>query len=260
MVIYASNLCYTYFSSTRTWTASSALTEARSRAAFTTVASPSNLGIFVAGGISPSGGTLCSVESLNRKSNQWSKASDSTQSPILAPLPVCLHHSCMVQLSPTQILLSGGYNSANVPQPNTYFYNPTTNVWTAGPNLLNYRAEHGCGIVKDSNNMDTVIVAGGWNYGASESTTEIYNRATNTWQRGPGLPYGVASGQMNLHPDIGVVFLGGYSTTTSSFLNNILYLSSATSSWTYMSKSLATRRQMPMVINLRYRDALTTCD
>ena len=68
---YASNLCYTYFSSTRTWVASPVLTEPRSRAAFTTVASPSNLGIFVAGGISSTGGTLCSVESLNSKSNQY---------------------------------------------------------------------------------------------------------------------------------------------------------------------------------------------
>ena len=150
--------CHTYNLGLNKWIESPALIEPRSGAAFAAVSAPSNLGILVAGGVDGTLRYLCSTESLNRKTNVWSNFSDTTS--LLAPLPVCICYACMVQLSPTQVILTGGYDASGSSS-RTYFYNPETNMWTNGPNMLYLRTEHACSTILDSNNMSTVIVVGG---------------------------------------------------------------------------------------------------
>ena len=187
--------------------------------------------------------------------------SDNAAAPILSPLPECLAYSCMAQLSQTQIVLTGGSNSVGRSY-STYFYNPMTNTWTKGPDMLTFRLEHACGIIKDSNNIDTVIIVGGWDgfvTGNSVSTTEVYNRASNTWTRGPDLPYGVHTGQIIQDPDSGIVYVAGNTYATSKSLNTVLYLASASSNWIVLKQELFTGRINPMVIQLPYTNSYTDC-
>ncbi len=247
------NMCYTYIPSTKSWNTSSPLTSAREGAAYTTVSAPSSLGILVAGGRTTNKVFLCTMESLDRITNIWSSAN-------LASVPECLAYSCMVQLSSSQIFLTGGYNS-NGEISRTYIYNTVTNVWTSGPDLLTVRAEHACGIINDSNNNPTVIVAGGWSdlMGRSMSTTEIYNHISNKWDTGPELPLNFHTGVIMPHPQGGVVCVAGnsFNNGISNLLNTIYYLPSISSYWSILNQTLHVARGVHTVINVP--SAFTQC-
>ena len=242
----ATNMCYTYSPNTKLWATSSPLTVARTGAAYTNVNAPSNLGILVAGGMSRVDvyTMLCSVESLDRRTNIWTSAT-------LAPVPECFVYSCMVQFNSTHLFLTGGFNG-NGPTSHTYVYNTVTNVWTSGPDLLTVRAEHTCGSINDSSNNPTVIVAGGWVGASSLSTTEIYNRIANKWETGPALPFNMHTGVIMPHPQGGIVYVAGnsYINGIYNLLNSIYYLSSISSTWSLLNKTLHVARSVHTVINV----------
>ena len=247
-------MCRTYNPRTKSWKTSGALTTPRHRAAFTTISSPSDLGILVAGGTSGVDGSsvLCSLESLNRTTNLWSTGN-------LAPLPECLYDSCMVELNSSYVLYIGGYDLYGYVSDHTYFYNLDTNVWTTGPNLLTRRVAHSCGIIKNSNNSDTVIVASGYNQGGrSLSSAEIYNQDLNQWEYGPKLPVAIHWGHIMPHPQEGIVLVtGAYYNGTYYLPNEIYYLPSISSNWTILSQKLSVPRYAHAVINIP--SAFTEC-
>ncbi len=215
--------CYTYIPSTKSWTTSSPLTTIRTGAAYTTVSAPSNLGILVAGGFIGNG-FLCSMESLDRRTNLWSSAN-------LTSVPECFAYSCMVQFNSTHIFLTGGHNWNVNYSSNTYLYNTVENTWILGPNLLAVRALHACGTINDGSNNPTVIVAGGW-VNIEISTTEIYNRILNKWEAGPSFPVNIHGGIIMPHPKGGIVHIGG------SALNTIYHLDSISSTWSPLDQTL----------------------
>jgi len=216
-------------------------------AAYTTVSPPSNLGILVAGGMTfvSVDATLCTMESLDRRTNIWSSAN-------LAPVPECFVYSCMVQLNSTHIYLTGGYNKYGHTS-HTYFYNIVENVWTQGPDLLTVRAEHVCGTINDRNNNPTVIIAGGWSSatGFSVSSTEIYNQTSNKWETGPELPVNIGVGAIMPHPQGGIVHIAGISINAISIhLNKIYYLPLVSSNWSLLNQTLQVARGAQTVINV----------
>ncbi len=215
---------------------------------------PSNLGILVAGGTSDTDGSsvLCSLESLSRITNVWSTGN-------LAPLPECLYDSCMVQLNSSQIFYIGGYDRYDQASPHTYFYNPNTNEWSTGTDMLIPRVALSCGIIKDSNGRDTVIVAGGYygNYG-SMARTEIYNLDLDKWEPGLSLPKEIHWGHIMPHPQGGIVLVVGTSYFgTYNLPNEIYYLNSSSSKWSILTQKLQIARYAHAVINVP--SAFTEC-
>jgi hypothetical protein len=211
----------------------------------------------VAGGTSGISGTegssvLCSLESLSRITNEWSTGN-------LAPLPECLYDSCMVQVNSSQIFYVGGYDMHDQASPHTYFYNPNTNEWSTGTDMLIPRVALSCGIIKDSNGRDTVIVAGGYDgYRGSMSSAEIYNLDLDKWELGPSLPREIHWGHIMPHPQVGIVLVTG--TTYSGYYdlpNEIYYLNSSSSEWSILTQKLQIPRYAHAVINVP--SAFTEC-
>jgi hypothetical protein len=81
------------------------------------------------------------------------------------PKPVSGH--CLVQINETTILMTGGGGSNE-----TYFFNVNTSNWTQGPNMIENRTFHSCGIFY-LNKQLTVLVAG--NSLIFTNTTELLN-------------------------------------------------------------------------------------
>ena len=60
----------------------------------------------------------------------------------------------------------------------TFWFNSITEMWSPGPTLNLARCAHGCGIIKDSNQV-YLIVAGGWNGTNLFDSTEILELGSN---------------------------------------------------------------------------------
>ena len=118
-------------------------------------------------------------------------------------LPGDLWANCLVLLNSTTLMIIGDRA--------TYYINTLTNAWVRGPLLTQGRGSHSCGLIrKDSNSQEmSVIVAGGYNYTALISTTELLDAGSNTWRRGPELPFTVIESMMVEGPDGGAVIVGG---------------------------------------------------
>jgi hypothetical protein len=136
----------------------------------------------------------------------------------------------------------------------TSIFNIMQNVWTPGPQLLKYRAEHACGLIKDRNSLTTVILVGGYdNYlSVCISTTEYLDINTNKWVSGPGLPFPICGPVIVPNPAGGILLVGGSSSTT------ILSLSSVASTWTSISRSLKVGRFLHVALPSPYSN-VTSC-
>ena len=127
--------------------------------------------------------------------------------------------------------------------------------------MLQYRAEHACGLIKDSNGLTTVIVVGGYDNYVQQAftTTEYLDMNSNKWVSGPPLPYQVGGEVIVPNPAGGILLTGGYDKTSPNTLKtNILALSSVTSTWTTISSSLKVGRYLHVAMTLPYSN-LTTC-
>ena len=73
-------------------------------------------------------------------------------------LPIAVRDHCMVGINDNEYFLIGGYPNGN----RTFKYNFATEEWTPGPDLLNHRQEHACGLFTDMNDgKRKIIVSGG---------------------------------------------------------------------------------------------------
>ena len=118
--------------------------------------------------------------------------------------------------------------------------------------MLYIRAEHACGIITDSNNMNTVIVARGDdnNNGRGISTTEYLNIETNSWVSGPPLPYQIGAGTIVANPAAGISIIGSLTQSENTCKIAILSLPSLTSSWIAITNTLKIGRYYPIVMPL----------
>ena len=80
-------------------------------------------------------------------------------------------------------LLSGGSTDATSYSPLTWYINHETNVFSAGPSLLEGREDHGSATIVDKVTKEKIpMVTGGWgNAGRLDSTELLIN---GMWQSG----------------------------------------------------------------------------
>ena len=126
--------------------------------------------------------------------------------------------------------------------------------------MLNYRAEHACGLIKDSNGLTTVIVIGGYDKYVQKTfaTTEYLDFNTNKWVSGPGLPYQMAGPVIVPNPAGGILLVGGVESSSVPLRKTIISLSSLTSTWTNTSSSLKIGRYAQVTLPFPYSN-ITTC-
>ena len=117
-------------------------------------------------------------------STEWFDGIDWSAGP---DLPYHVESHCMVRLPGTwDLLLIGGFKKWAGEVSDTYLYNTTTAVWTKMASMNKGRAGHACSVMPSGE----VWVAGRRNAAYFDDlTVEIYTVETNSWQRGPDLPY-----------------------------------------------------------------------
>ena len=125
--------------------------------------------------------------------------------------------------------------------------------------MLNYRAEHACGLIKDSNSFTTVIVVGGYDeyLRVTLATTEYLDINTNKWVSGPLLPSPIGGPVIVPNPNGGILLVGGID-ASQQYRTSILSLSSVTSTWTAISSSLKVGRYQQVTLPFPYSN-ITTC-
>ena len=97
-------------------------------------------------------------------------------------LPTAVWFHAMTTINDTVSILTGGATSSHSYSPNTWYYNHETEVFTAGPDLLEGRRDHGSATNVDKvTKVKTPIVTGGYNGGYMKSTEMLIN---GLWQSG----------------------------------------------------------------------------
>lgn len=103
--------------------------------------------------------------------------------------PMALFSHCMVTVTHTTLAVIGG-NEDDIysVSKKSYFYNVESKEWTKGPDLQIGRADHSCGMVRQSNGSDSfsIIVAGGSGTDAGRSV-EILDAGSASWRFGSDL-------------------------------------------------------------------------
>lgn len=237
-----SNKCFTLEGND--WIASADLTTARVDASVAPSPYPSkSQKLFVTGGVTgrPTGSgdsDLNTAEVLTE--NGW-KTLEQT-------LPVPIYDHCSVTVNVSTLMVIGGVqNGVRPATTNTYYFNSNTEMWTAGPQLKNFRRfGQSCGRIRANSlrSQDlSIIVAGGYDGEPFLTSVEILDHGSNDWRSGPELPSGITDAQMVEDQNGGVVLVGGQSYNdngTYSFLDTFLQLPHAgpDARWTKMEQKL----------------------
>jgi len=216
-----SNQCYSL--ETNEWVSSASMSTKRGLAA---AAQLQDGTLLVTGGGDGSGSGLNSAEMLTEE--EWDV--------YIPSLPVTIFGHCMVTVNSTTVMVIGGFQNSQVSGKTFYFTFPEQS-WTKGPELKNKRASHSCGRIrrnKESQEM-SIIVAGG--------SVEILDEASNEWQTGPELPFGISFSQMVEDQNGGVVLIGGQSSSVSN-LDTLYQLPHGGQGaiWTKMEQKMKTGR------------------
>lgn len=116
----------------------------------------------------------------------------------LPDIPGPVRHSyAVVALADGRAMVLGGsdyqYTGCNKCLADTYLLDPKTKTWTAGPKMLEPRADASATLLPDG----SVLVAGGWTPGHSwneeaSRTSERWDGRRNVFVAGPALPIAVA--------------------------------------------------------------------
>ena len=121
-------------------------------------------------------------------------------------------------------------------------YDPTNNTWSSAaalPQLLQYFG------IADLNGK--IYVAGGDTGGGGDRATLYrYDPALNTWTNLPAMPLGARYGVRAAALDGKIYVVGGYSLTSSTYLNRVEIYDPASNSWT-TGTSLPAPRSQPMM-------------
>ena len=104
----------------------------------------------------------------------WDPATNTFTNAYIADQLFCAGHS---GLSDGKIYVTGGHNGGNVGIPDTNIFDPTTNSWTAAPNMIFARWYPTNTTIGDGR---VVIFSGQITSGNFADTPEIYNPRTNT--------------------------------------------------------------------------------
>jgi hypothetical protein len=97
-------------------------------------------------------------------------------------LPEAVYRHAITSINSTVSLLSGGLTDSSSYSPLTWYINHETNVFSAGPSLLEGRREHGSATIVDKVTKEKIpMVTGGWNGDYMDSTELLIN---GMWQPG----------------------------------------------------------------------------
>jgi N-acetylneuraminic acid mutarotase len=221
-----SNKCYSL--ENNEWVSSASMNAVRVAAA---AAQLQDGKILVTGGDDRSGSSLNSAEILTEEG--WESN--------IPSLPVTIYGHCMVTVNSTTVMAIGGFQNNQDFSGKTFYFTFGEDSWTEGPELKNKRVHHSCGRIrrnKESQEM-SIIVAGG----SYLSSVEILGEASNEWQRGPELPFGIDYSQMVEDQNGGIVLIGGVSLSVSN-LDTLYQLSHGgqDAGWTKMEQKMKTGR------------------
>lgn len=144
----------------------------------------------------------------------------------VAPITGGYYGSTATTLGNGHVLYANGYNGSGIPS-TTQLYNPATNVWTPGPNMIRGRYAPAAVLLNDGR----VLVIGGQSTAVSdESSIEVYNPATNTWSFGAAMAVGRRLPAAALLNDGRVLVAGGYAGST--FHSSAQIYNPTTNTWT----------------------------
>jgi hypothetical protein len=225
-----SNRCYSL--ENNTWVSSFSMNSVRSGAA---VAQLQDGRLLASGGYDKSA-LLKSAEVLNKEG--WESK--------IPSLPVTIDAHCMVTVNSSTVMVIGGYHNGQDYSRKTFYFNFGEESWTKGPALKDKRGAHSCAGIrryKGSQEM-SIIVAGGWDGSSYLSSVEILVAGSNGWQSGPELPVGIEWSQMVEDQDVGVVLIGGYSSSLGS-VDSLYHLphGGQDATWAKMEQRLKTARK-----------------
>ena len=127
----------------------------------------SNGTIYVFGGYNSTVGGIMTVQAYSTVTNSWSVMGNS--------MPVLQNIATAAAGLDGRVYVFGGWSQNNA----TLIYQPTTDIWTYGANLTNYR----WAAAALTHSATAIYVIGGGNVsdGAAVSAVDIYNPVTNTW-------------------------------------------------------------------------------
>ena len=143
---------------------------------------------------------------------------------VATPMPYSVHHHCSAMLDSKTGFVIGGFVNGS-PSDKVLLFNSESKTWTYGPSLNIARHSHSCGKIIQGNDY-VIIVAGGENNGGLLMSVEIFNNTTNSWSKGPSLPYAVALAGLAEDPTSGVVLVGGTSVAVA-YMNSMIRLRNA---------------------------------
>ena len=140
-------------------------------------------------------------------------------------LPERLTNHCVLAINKTTVLVIGGLkNDTGYASKKTFGYNFELGQWYNGPDMLNERVDHACGVIKNSLNL-MVAVIGGYNnnqngYLDSVEFAVLDEDTTSTmtweWKYGPQFPFKIAfSTAISINSKLYVV--GGRREQSSSY-------------------------------------------
>ncbi len=180
---------------------------------------------------------LTTVESFDGQS--WNKNQ-------FEDLPEPIYAHCLVKVNNTMLISIGGSNSPNATG-KTNVFDVLNNKWTSGPQLINLRYRHSCGVMNWKNpatgSLEKVVVAAGGNSvgGVTASVELLYMEDFNSgWVAGPDLPKEISSAAMVEFQD-GVILVGGSGNVGGQ---NLYQLASPTGAWTMMNQTMKEERSL----------------
>ena len=178
------------------------------------------------------GGTWASAnaELYDPSTNTWTLAGS---------VGILLQGQRGVLLPNGKVLIAGGEsNSGNVA--NCELYNPLTNTWTSVASMATIRAEGTLTLLPNNQ----VLATGGFNSSSNSSndvnsSTEIYNPATNTWSPAASMSVARSLQSATLTPN-GEVFVSGGVSDTNNLSSAEIYNPSS-NSWSSVGPMATSR-------------------
>ncbi len=188
--------------------------------------------------------------SLTSRRSQWGP-----------PLPIKVSRHCMVKLSPTRVMLIGGYERTIDYEDRTWIYDFTTKKWTRGPSLLEGTSDLACGIFKDSETQEDIVVAGpgARPYSYYTQSTQLWKVDSDQFVHGPPLHVSIHSANGITSADGKHFILIGGSGSHMEHLYSLYRLQcfNFECQWTKMEQELQVARMDAVVMLLP--DNLATC-
>lgn len=199
-----------------TWTLTGNLITARSQHTATLL---TNGQVLVVGGVGTSGAVLNSAELYNPATGKWTATGS---------LATARYAHIATLLGNGEVLVAGGVeqtSSTTVTCTQTAeLYNPATGKWTAAGSMTKARGNHAATLLPNGQ----VLVAGGYCYNGSnfddfDSSAELYNPSTNTWQATGSMHIGHAYAAATLLANGEVLIAGGNGSTSADGRTAELY-------------------------------------